>query len=320
MFDWIADIFGGSDNGDKQTTTQNDYQMAPEYSEATGARASWWDTLQKWGSEPGYGAIQPNWNDIWSNASQKVQRYFNGGPEGPGVNAKIKSRSAARGVGDQAAGDAMLQRSGFQQGNMLQDIAVQQAMEEARLGEQGRNNWMTSLMGLAGQKPQMLNMGTTSTTEYAKPGLLTGAGNAALSSGGSGGIMDMLNPIMGMFGMGGQNGATEDTGIGDVDSGDGGFGIKEGADLAIKAIPMLMSMFCWVAAEIFGGWNEPKTVACRYYIGEIAPEWFRSFYIKHGESFAEFIKDKPVIKAMIRPVFEVFAAMGRKQMSEVSYG
>ena len=245
MFDFIGDLFGGGDNGDRQTVTENRFEMAPEFPEAAGARATWADTLSRWGSQPGYGAIQPNWNDIWENARGKVQRYFNGGPEGPGVNAKIASRSAARGVADQAAGDVMLQRSDFQQGNKLQEIAIQQAMEEARLGESGRQNWMTSLMSLAGQKPQMLNMGSTSDISYAKPGFLTGAGTAAMMPGGGGGIMDMLNPIMQMFGMGGQSGPTQgDTGIGDVSGVSSGDSEETdwGAE-AMKLLPLLLPLF-----------------------------------------------------------------------------
>jgi hypothetical protein len=66
--------------------------------------------------------------------------------------------------------------------------------------------------------------------------------------------------------------------------------------------------FCWVAAEIFGGWDEPKTVAVRYYIGNIAPKWFKNFYIKYGERIAKFIHNKPVLKMILRPLFEHFAS------------
>ena len=33
---------------------------------------------------------------------------------------------------------------------------------------------------------------------------------------------------------------------------------------------------------------------------EKAPEWLRNAYIKHGPKIADFIKDKPVLKAVIR--------------------
>lgn len=71
---------------------------------------------------------------------------------------------------------------------------------------------------------------------------------------------------------------------------------------------------CWVAAEIFGGWYHPKTVGARHFIGNIAPKWFRDFYVKHGEKIAKYISDKPVIKAILWPLFEIFSFIGRKRL------
>lgn len=71
---------------------------------------------------------------------------------------------------------------------------------------------------------------------------------------------------------------------------------------------------CWVAAEIFGGWYEPKTVYSRIYVNTIAPKWFRDIYMKYGERFAKFIKDKPKLKNLIRPLFELFSAIGKERM------
>ncbi len=190
---FFSDLFGGSKTKSSQTT-KNDWQVAPEYSEATGARASWWDALQKWGKQPGYGAIAPDWNSIWDNSRQKVQRYFGGGPEGPGLNATVKAGLARRGVSEQPAADSLMQRSGFQQGNQLQDMAVQQAIQEAQFGEKGRQDWIGQLMQLAGLKPQMLNAGSTSEGTQS-------------TSGGEG--WDLLGNIaglgVGMWGMNQQN-------------------------------------------------------------------------------------------------------------------
>ncbi len=221
---------GGGDEGggsDVSTaTSQNEGTQAPDYAEATGARQNWWDTLQKWQSQPGYGAIQPDWNSIWENARGKVSRYFGGGPEGPGLDAKVKSGRARRGMAENPASDALLQRSGFQQGNMLQDLAVQQSTKEAALGETGRQTWLQSLMQLAGLKPQMLNTGSVKT--ITTPTQQTNAGTSGImglfgsgmfdgllggqgTDGGGGG----LGGIMDLFGTGGA-----DTGIGDIGGGD----------------------------------------------------------------------------------------------------
>jgi hypothetical protein len=69
---------------------------------------------------------------------------------------------------------------------------------------------------------------------------------------------------------------------------------------------------CWVAAEIFDGWDTPKTMAARYYMGYIAPVWLRNIYMKYGERIAKFIHNKPILKAVLRPLFECFAMVGRK--------
>lgn len=136
------------------STTHYDYTQLPDYEESTGARKNWWDTLQSWATQPGYGAIQPNWNDIWQNAQQKVQQYFMGGPEGPGAIATVKANLARRGQSENPAAEASIARLGMSQGNLLQDLAVQQATKEADISEKGRENWLTSLMQLAGLKPQ----------------------------------------------------------------------------------------------------------------------------------------------------------------------
>lgn len=70
------------------------------------------------------------------------------------------------------------------------------------------------------------------------------------------------------------------------------------------------AIFCWVAAEVFDGWNDMRTSFCRLYILMKGPKWFRSLYCRFGKRFASFIKDKPIIKKMIKPVFEWMAKKG----------
>lgn len=56
---------------------------------------------------------------------------------------------------------------------------------------------------------------------------------------------------------------------------------------------------CWVAREVYGIEN-PKWVLFRTWLFTKAPDWLRELYIAHGESFAAWIHDKPLIKDMIR--------------------
>lgn len=73
-------------------------------------------------------------------------------------------------------------------------------------------------------------------------------------------------------------------------------------------------MGCWVASEIFGGWYHPKTVMARLYINYIAPNWFKEFYIRYGKKFSEFISNKPMIKIILRPLFEMFVLIAERQV------
>lgn len=58
-------------------------------------------------------------------------------------------------------------------------------------------------------------------------------------------------------------------------------------------------MLCWVAREVYG--TETGTWKMfRSWMLEEAPEWLRNAYIKYGPQIAEFIKDKPVVKSVIR--------------------
>lgn len=73
-----------------------------------------------------------------------------------------------------------------------------------------------------------------------------------------------------------------------------------------------MMLGCWVAAEVLGNgdMNHPKVCNARNFINNIAPRWFREFYLKHGYSFAAYIRNKMVLKLMLKPIFEHFSYLG----------
>ena len=56
---------------------------------------------------------------------------------------------------------------------------------------------------------------------------------------------------------------------------------------------------CWVAREVYGEEN-PRWIQFREWLMVKAPSWFRKLYIKYGEGFAKWIKNKPRIKNLIR--------------------
>jgi hypothetical protein len=56
---------------------------------------------------------------------------------------------------------------------------------------------------------------------------------------------------------------------------------------------------CWVAREVYGRMN-PDWITFREWMVNEAPAWLRNIYIKYGQQFADFIKDKPRVKWFIK--------------------
>lgn len=99
-----------------------------------------------------------------------------------------------------------------------------------------------------------------------------------------------------------------------------GYQALSGIAQSAPQLAMAEMMMCWVAAELFGGWNNQKTNEARYFIMYHSPMWFRNFYAKNGKQIAKYIHNKPMLKAMLRPMFEMFAHIGRQKISEVRHG
>ena len=76
-----------------------------------------------------------------------------------------------------------------------------------------------------------------------------------------------------------------------------GGAITGGGSFALAAATKAQN--CWVARAVYGEDN-PKWLIFRGWLLDEAPEWLRSTYIKHGEAFAKFIKDKPMLRAVIQ--------------------
>ena len=56
---------------------------------------------------------------------------------------------------------------------------------------------------------------------------------------------------------------------------------------------------CWVAREVYGADN-PLWLVFRHWLLNDSPQWFLVLYLRHGERFAEWIHDKPRLKAVIK--------------------
>ena len=125
-----------------------------EFPEAEAARKTWFGKLQEWGGQPGYGAIAPDWGDIWEQAQKRVKQYYWGGPGGqPGVAGKVPASAARRGVSESPALEREMGLMGMQEAGDIKDIATTMATKEAEFGEAGRQTWLQSLMGMTGVRP-----------------------------------------------------------------------------------------------------------------------------------------------------------------------
>ena len=149
------------------------YKELPGYAEADAARGEWWNRLQKWGKQPGYGAISPEWEDIWNLAKKKLTQYYWGGPMDTGLAGKIKASAARRNVSQSPALENMLTAMGMEESSQLSDLASQEAINKAQFSETGRQNWLTSLMNLTQLKPSYVTGMGTVTPEYDMGNMIT---------------------------------------------------------------------------------------------------------------------------------------------------
>ena len=79
----------------------------------------------------------------------------------------------------------------------------------------------------------------------------------------------------------------------------GMFGSLGGAGIGAAGMLGAAKLLCWVAREVYGNTN-PDWLTFREWMVNEAPEWLRATYIKYGEWFAGFIKDKPRVKWFIK--------------------
>lgn len=140
-------------NGGGEDPNQPQFAQSPTFPESDEARQMWWQKLKDFGGQPGYGAIAPNWADIWQTSQQRVRDYYSGTATQPGAFDKIRASAAKRNVSDSPALETELTKALVSQGGQLKDLAGQQSLAEAQFGEEGRQNWLQQLMGLSGMSP-----------------------------------------------------------------------------------------------------------------------------------------------------------------------
>jgi len=63
------------------------------------------------------------------------------------------------------------------------------------------------------------------------------------------------------------------------------------------------SGFCWVAREVYGA-DDPRWLLFRAWLLTEAPHWLRDLYAAHGQDFAAWIHDKPLVKAAVKVLMD----------------
>lgn len=140
------------------------YLQLPGYAESDIARSLWGGRLGEWGKSGTYGATDMNWDEIFETAKKKLSRYYWGGVNDPGLAGKMKASAARRNTTVSDAGIASL---GQQEALDLSDLMSGLTTQKAQYTESARNNWLSSLMNLAGLKPSFVTnagMSTPSST------------------------------------------------------------------------------------------------------------------------------------------------------------
>jgi hypothetical protein len=67
---------------------------------------------------------------------------------------------------------------------------------------------------------------------------------------------------------------------------------------------------CWIAAELFGGWDEPRTVLVRHWLThDFSQRWIGrqllKIYVKYGERTAAMIHRYPALRMVFAPPFNL---------------
>ena len=75
----------------------------------------------------------------------------------------------------------------------------------------------------------------------------------------------------------------------------------------------ITAKLCWVAREVYGK-GDPRWFVFRMWIKHEAPEWLRKLYSTHGEKYAIFIADKPLLKWATKQLMDVVVNQKRRKI------
>jgi hypothetical protein len=75
-----------------------------------------------------------------------------------------------------------------------------------------------------------------------------------------------------------------------------------------------MAMFCWVAREVYGN-NDMRWFIFRTWLKYEAPSWFNKLYLTHGEKYAKFISNKPLLKWCTKQLMDLVVERKRDKLN-----
>ena len=107
--------------------------------------------LDEMGEDPNYGAIQPDWGEIWDDYSSKISQTYWGSPTDPGIAGKMRASVARRGVEDSPAEQELLSRIGAEEAGDLQTLGTQQGIQRTNLVSSAKKDYLNRLGLQAGQ-------------------------------------------------------------------------------------------------------------------------------------------------------------------------
>jgi hypothetical protein len=87
-----------------------------------------------------------------------------------------------------------------------------------------------------------------------------------------------------------------------------GQGLIQGGEMA-GGIATKAAMGCWIAAELWGGWDNPRTILVRMWIfGPFRDSWIgrrlANLYIGFGEDVARWMKTNRLLRWVMRKIFD----------------
>ena len=70
---------------------------------------------------------------------------------------------------------------------------------------------------------------------------------------------------------------------------------------------------CWIAAEIYGGWDEPRTVLVRQWLWEnFTGHWLLNLYVRYGERVAAMVRKYKPVRWFFTRIFNSFLRQARE--------